>query len=197
MSQSKRELKRRIAYEAARIMTEYRSDNMAHACQKAAAKLGISRRQEMPSREEVQAALREQQWLLRGDEQQLALTRLRHSALQAMRALQQFNPILVGSVYQGTADTNSRVQLHLHADTPEEVLFALADMKIPWQEGQRTLSFSNGRRLEVPCFQFAADGVGFELLVLAAETPRPRPLDPLDKQPVQGANLKQMDALVA
>jgi hypothetical protein len=197
MTHSKRELQRRIAYEAARIMTEYRSDNLAYACQKAAAHLGVTRRHQMPTREEVQEALREQQRLLRGDEQLQALNRLRRSALEAMQALHQFKPMLVGSVYQGTADTNSRVQLHLHANTPEDVLFALADLNIPWQERHRTFSFSNGRRQEVPCFQFTADEVVFELVVLPPESPHNRPLDPLDNQPIQGATLKQLNGLVA
>jgi hypothetical protein len=197
MPNDKRELQRRIAYEAARILTEYRSDNIAYACQKAAAKLGVSRRQQMPTRDEVEEALREQQWLLRGDAQQQALLRLRQSALQAMRALHQFNPILVGSVFQGTADTNSHIQLHLFADTPEDVLFALSDLQIPWQEKQRTLNFPNGERREIPGFQFSADGVVFELLVLSAKMLHNRPLDPLDNQPIQGANLKQLQVLVA
>lgn len=196
MSSSKRELQRRIAYEAARIMTEYRSDNIGHACQKAAAKLGISRRQQMPTREEVEEALREQQWLLRGDEQQQVLLRLRQSALQAMQALHRFNPMLVGSVFQGTADSNSHVQLHLFADTPEDVLYALSDLQIPWQERHRTLNFRNGGRREIPSFHFNADGVMFELLVLSAQMLHNRPLDPLDNQPIQGANLKQLQALV-
>ena len=195
MASGKRELQRRIAYEAARIMTEYRSDNIAYACQKAAARLGVSRRHQMPTRAEVEEALREQQWLFRGEAQQQALNRLRQSALDAMRALRRFNPILVGSVYQGTADANSRIQLHLHAETPEDVLFALADLQIPWQERHRTLSFSDGRRQEIPCFQFTADGVVFELLVLSSALPHAKPLDPLDNQPIRGASLKQMDSL--
>ena len=197
MSQSKRELQRRIAYEAARIMTEYRSDDMAYASQKAAARLGVTRRQQMPTREEIEEALREQQSLLRGDDQQQALEHLRRSAREAMLTLKQFSPVLVGPVYEGTADTNSRVRLHLHAETPEDVLFALSDLRIPWQEGQRSLLFSNGQRLEVPSFRFVADGVGFELLVLSAQNPHPRPLNPLDNQPIQGATLKQLDELVA
>ena len=196
MSNGKRELQRRIAYEAARILTEYRTDNIAYACQKAAAKLGVSRRQQMPTRDEIELALREQQRLLRGDNQRLALQRLRESAGHAMQALRQFNPILVGSVFQGTADSNSHVQLHLFADTPEEVLFALQDLHIPWQERHRSLSFSDGSRREVPCFQFTAEGVPFELVTLSAEAPHSRPLDPLDNQPIQGINLKQLRDLI-
>lgn len=197
MSQSKRELQRRIAYEAARIMTEYRSGDMAYATQKAAARLGVTRRQQMPTREEIEEALREQQRLLRGDDQQEAVKQLRRSAHEAMLALKQFSPILVGPVYEGTADTNSRVRLHLYADTPEDVLFALSDLKIPWQERQRTLHFSNGRRQDVPSFQFTANEVAFELLVLSSQSPHARPLNPLDNQPIQGASLKQMHNLVA
>ena len=196
MSNAKRELQRLIAYEAARILTEYRSGNIAFACQKAASKLGVSQRQQMPTREEVEHALREQQWLVRGDKQQAVLRELRQGALQAMQALRQFNPLLVGSVYDGTADSNSHTQLHLFADTPEAVLFSLSDMHIPWQERQRKLSFSDGHQREIPVFRFSANGVLFELLVLPAETPHARPLDPLDNQPIQGANIKQLNALI-
>ncbi|MCU7882224.1 MAG: hypothetical protein KZQ60_18145 [Candidatus Thiodiazotropha sp. (ex Lucinoma aequizonata)] len=54
MGSSKRELQRRIAYEAARILTEFHSDNITHACQKAAAKYSVTRRQMMPSRQEIE-----------------------------------------------------------------------------------------------------------------------------------------------
>lgn len=188
----KRELQRRIAYEAARLMTEYQTDDMAYACQKAAAKLGVTRRQQMPTPDEVEEALREQQRLLRGDEQPAALQRLRLQALQAMDALGQFEPLLVGSVYQGTADSNSPIRLYLFANTPEEVLFTLSDLKIPWRESQRTLSFRNGAKALVPVFKIAADGIAIELTVMSSEDIHNRPLDPLDRQPLQGIKLKQL-----
>jgi hypothetical protein len=192
----KRELQRRIAYEAARLMTEYQTDDMAYACQKAAAKLGVTRRQQMPSPDEVEEALREQQRLLRGDEQPAALQHLRQQAQQAMEALGQFAPLLVGSVYQGTADSNSPIRLYLFANTPEEVLFTLSDMKIPWRESQRTLSFRNGTKELVPVFKITADGVTIELTVMSSEDIHNRPLDPLDRQPLQGINLKQLREII-
>jgi hypothetical protein len=192
----KRELQRRIAYEAARLMTEYQTDDMSYACQKAAAKLGVTRRQQMPSPDEVEDALREQQRLLRGDEQPAALQHLRQQAQQAMEALGQFDPLLVGSVYQGTADSNSPIRLYLFANTPEEVLFTLTDMKIPWRESQRTLSFRNGSKELVPVFKITADGVTFELTVMSSEDIHNRPLDPLDRQPLQGINLKQLREII-
>jgi hypothetical protein len=196
MRTGKRELQRLIAYEAARILTELRSDNITYACQKAAARYGITKRQLLPTREEVENALREQQRLVRGENQTATLHALRLSALEAMQALIRFKPKLVGAVFDGTADSNSRVKLHLLADTPEDLLFTLSDLHIPWQEKQHRLQFSNGRKETVPCFLFNADGVGFELVVLPARNPRNHPLDPLDNQPIQGATFKQLQLMV-
>ena len=196
MANGKRALQRRIAYEAARLLTELRSDNIAYACRKAAAKHGVTRQQMMPSREEIETALREQQRLVRGDEQFDALQQLRRAALEAMQALRLFDPQLVGPVLQGTADRNSGIELHLFADTPEDVLFALSDLHIPWQEKQRTLPFSDGSRESLPCFQFSADGVRFELIILPRGNRHKRPLDPLDNQPLEGANLKQVTEIL-
>ncbi|MES9991557.1 MAG: hypothetical protein ABW098_06350 [Candidatus Thiodiazotropha sp.] len=196
MRTGKRELQRRIAYDAARILTELRSDNIAYACQKAGAKYGITKRQQLPTREEVENALREQQRLLRGEGQANTLQALRKSALSAMLALEGFQPKLVGAVFDGTADSNSTVKLHLYADTPEELLFTLSDLHIPWQEKQHQMQFSDGSRELIPCFLFSADGVGFELSVLPAHNPHNHPLDPLDSQPIQGATIKQLQLLI-
>jgi hypothetical protein len=196
MRTGNRELQKRIAYEAARILTELRSDNIAYACQKAAAKYGITKRQLLPTREEVENALREQQRLLRGERQTNTLQALRQNALNAMQALKQFNPKLVGAVFDGTADSNSAIRLHLIAETPEELLFALGDMHIPWRQKDHQMHFSNGAKESVPCFLFTADGVRFELTVLPAKYSHNRPLDPLDNQPFQGASIKQLQLLV-
>jgi hypothetical protein len=196
MRTGKRELQRLIAYEAARILTELRSGNITYACQKAAAKYGITKRQLLPTREEVEKALREQQRLIRGEHQADTLHTLRLSALDAMCALIEFKPKLVGAVFDGTADSNSKVKLHLLADTPEDLLFTLSDLHIPWQEKQRRLLFSDGKKATVPSFLFSADGIDFELIVLPSRNPRNHPLDPMDNQPIQGATIEQLQRLV-
>jgi hypothetical protein len=196
MTTGKRLLQRRIAYEAARIMTELRTDNLAYASRKAAAKLGVTRPQLMPSREEIESALMEQQRLVLGDKQYDALQQLRLDALNAMQSLKQFQPLLVGPVLRGTADSNSQIELHLFADTPEDVLYTLSDLRIPWQEKQRTLAFSDGSHETIPCFRFSANDVQFLLVVFQANGQRKRPLDPLDNRPFEGANLKQLNNLL-
>ncbi|MES9941620.1 MAG: hypothetical protein ABW104_08480 [Candidatus Thiodiazotropha sp. 6PLUC2] len=197
MTNGKRLLQKRIAYEAARILTELRSDNIAYACRKAAAKLGVTRQQMMPNREEVEFALQEQQRLILGHQQPDALQLLRENALEAMQALKTFHPHLVGPVLRGTADSNSRIELHLHAETPEEVLFTLSDLHIPWQEKQRNLHFSDGSHETIPCFTFSADEIQFLLVVFPNDSRHKRPLDSFDNRPYEGINLKQLRDLLA
>jgi hypothetical protein len=196
MKATKREIQRRIAYETARILTEYQSSDQAFAIQKAASRLGINDKRLLPNREEVSLAIREQQRLFRGNEQAAALQNLRIAALEAMQSLIQFKPLLVGPVYEGTADSNSPVRLHMFAETPEEVIFALSDLHIPWHERDRSMRFSGGSRKNMPGFQFNANGVMFELVVLPEQGPFSKPLDPLDHHIIQGVNLKQLKALL-
>jgi hypothetical protein len=196
MKAAKREIQRRIAYETARILTENQSSDQAFAMQKAASRLGINDKRLLPNREEISFAIREQQRLFRGNDQETALQRLRTAALQAMQFLVRFRPLLVGPVYEGTADINSPVRLHVFADTPEEVIFTLADLHIPWQERDRSMRFSGGNRKQMPGFQFNANGVMIELVVIPKQGPFSKPLDPLDQHPIQGANSKQLRALM-
>jgi hypothetical protein len=196
MKASKREIQRRIAYETARILTEYRASDQGFALQKAASRLGINDKRLLPTREEISLAIREQQRLFRGSDQESALQTLRNDALQAMERLFQFKPMLVGPVYEGTADSNSPVRLHLFADTPEEVLFSLSDLHIPWQERDHSMKFSGSDRRNMPGFQFTANGVVFELIVFPAQGVFSKPIDPLGNHPIQGINIKQLKSLL-
>jgi hypothetical protein len=196
MKESKREIQRRIAYEAARILTEYQAGDHIFAIQKAANRLGVNDKRLMPSREEISLALREQQRLFRGDAQASALESLRFAALQAMETLEQFRPLLVGPVYEGTADINSPIRLHLFATTPEEVIISLIDLHIPWQQRDQSMRFTNQTRKSVPGFRSNANGVIFEFVVLPPKGPYSKPIDPLDHHPIQGATIKQLRLLL-
>lgn len=197
MKANKREIQRRIAYETARLLTEHRSDDHLFAMQKAAMRLGVRDKRLMPRRDEVAQALQEQQRLFRGMEQQNALSELRHVALQAMHTLKRFKPLLVGAVYEGTADSNSNIRLHLFSDTPEEVIFALSDLHIPWEERDCRLHFSEHRRKNMPCFHFNADKTHLVLIVLPISGPDCRPIDPRDDRPIQGVSISQLQQLLS
>ena len=178
------------------MLTENRSDDQAYAIHKAAVRLGITNKRLMPNREEVESALKEQQCLFRGEEQQTAVKKLRGAALQAMKALIQFNPLLVGPVYEGIADTNSHIRLYLFAATPEEVVFSLMELHIPWHERDCSIKFGDGNRKNMPGFRFIADCNYFELVVLPNQGLYKRPVDPQDNRPIKGTTIQQLEKLL-
>ena len=197
MKARKREIQRRIAYEAARILTDNRSADQTYAIHKASSRLGINDTRLMPTREEVESALKEQQRLFRGSEQQAALKRLRNTALQAMQAMQEFHPLLVGPVFEGTADFNSHIRLYLYATTPEDVVFSLMKLQIPWQEKDYTIKFSDGSRRLMPGFNFMVDEYPIELIVLPNQVPNNPPVEPQNNNLIKGATIKQLEYLLS
>lgn len=196
MKARNRDIQRRIAYEAARILTENRSADQIYAIHKAASRLGINSKKLLPNRDEVDAALREQQRLFRGDAQQDAVESMRIAALQAMKVFSRFNPLLTGPVYEGTADINSRISLYLFASTPEEVALHLMSMHIPWHEKDCSIRFTDGSRKSMPSFRFVADNNHFELIILSDKGLNNRPTDPLNNKPIKGLTAHQLEKIL-
>ncbi len=158
---------------------------------KAAARLHVKDARIWPKGVEIQAALAAQQRLFHQG-QAAALEGLRRRAAEVMRRFQRFRPRLVGAVEVGTADTGTPVRLHLFADTPEEVILALIDRGIPWDERPLDLPYADGRRRQRPLLRFLAGEVTFELLVLPTAELHDPPLSPLDDRPERGIALGEL-----
>jgi hypothetical protein len=111
-------LRRRIAYVAARRMAEDGVADVAAAKMKAARQEGLADANLLPDNQEVEEALREYQGLYQSEEQPARLRHLREIAVRVMRSLEAFRPVLVGSVLSGTAGLHSDVNLQLFTDDP-------------------------------------------------------------------------------
>jgi hypothetical protein len=182
--------RQRLAYEAARIMTENNLLEFDRARQKAAQRAGIDDRRCWPNNEEIQEALLLQRRLFQGGRQAVELRDLREQALKAMRALEAFSPRLVGTVLEGTADRSHGVRLHVFADNPEDLVLALVDRGIPWREHDETLRYGGGVRRIHPVFTFIAGEIPFHLVVLPLGAMRSPPVDPINERPSKGADLR-------
>lgn len=189
-------LRQRIAYEAARLMREGSAADHGLALRKAASRLGAHNQRLWPSNAEVEEALHQELRLFR-KEQPEQLRLLRERALQAMRAFERFHPRLVGSVLYGTADRAARISLHLFADTPEEVVLALLEQGIPWEDRERVLRYADGVRMPHPMFSFIAGEIPIELIVLPPRDRQMPPLNPLTDRPEQGAGIAELGVLLA
>ena len=161
-------LRTRIALEAARIMAEEGIDEPGLAKKKAAARLGVATHRNLPRREEIEAALVEHQRLFGHGYQPQHLAKLRSLALEAMRFLAVFSPMLTGSVWSGGAGKHSPIRLYLYPPAPEDVIRKLLDGHIPYEEKSHSVSRDAETLSGQPALHFYVDEVRVELLLLPA-----------------------------
>ncbi len=188
--------RRRVAQEAARLMSEHGIRDYRHAKTKAAHRLGVGDEQSLPRNREVEQALREHQRLFLADSQTQTLQALREAACEALAFFAPFHPRLVGPVLAGTADQHSAVCLHLFSDEPESVLSFLSDHGIPFTESSRRLRMSRTQHQDMPVLEIMADTVPFDLTVLPRRAQRQPPLDRIDEKPMTGASLHAVRSLL-
>lgn len=186
----------RIAQEAARLMSEEGVQDFYAAKRKAAQHLGAPDTRNMPRNQEVEAALQEYQRLFLGEDQASHLRDLRLAAVQAMRFLAGYSPRLVGSVLSGTAGRHADINLHLFADTAEEISLFLIDNSIPFESLVKRLRTGRDSWEEYPAYQFMAGEYPVELIIFPADRWREAPRSPVDGKPMQRARLEDVERLI-
>lgn len=162
---------------AARLCAEDTSLDRLMALQKAADRLGepIDQRFAAVDCARLEAEIRQYQLIFRPDQQEV-IRNLRAEAMKAMAFLDDFSPRLVGSVLTGTADRQSKVTLHLFADTPESVMTFLLAKNIPFTESERRYQYRNGRQTRVPVLSFVAFDVPFDLVLFGLDDIKEAPM---------------------
>jgi len=192
-----RELRRRVALEAARLISEHGIRDYQLAKRKAAERLNAVDEASLPKNREIEDALREHQRLFDAGSHSAHLRLLRAAASRAMRFLEDFEPRLVGAVLEGTADRHSAVCLHLFCDAPEQLLVFLDEHAIDYTQSSRRLRFSQSDQREFPVIRLVNDEAAFDLTVFPADAIRQAPLDRVSARPMQRATLPMVEALAA
>ncbi len=174
--QSKHHIRVHIAQEAARLIIEENIQDFLLAKQKAAARLRIHNKADLPTNEDIEAALSEYQQLYRSSTQADHLKQLREIAVEAMEFFQTYTPRLVGSVLEGYAGDHSSVVLYLFSDTAEEILIKLLDANIPYTETSHTITSikpTSPKKIthkypnnEYPAFHFILNDINIQLKLL-------------------------------
>lgn len=190
------QMRMRIAQEAARLMAEQGIADFYVAKRKAARHLGAPDTRNMPRNAEVEEALASYQRLFQAGEQAGHLSSLRLGATQAMRFLVDFSPRLVGSVLTGTAGPHSDINLHLFADTAEQVAMFLMDQNIPYDSRLKRFRLGGDETQEFPVFSFRAGEHAVELAVFPDEGRREAPRSPVDGKPMRRASLQDVELLL-
>jgi len=188
-------LRRRLAYIAARMMAEDGIADFGTAKMKAARQEGVSHGTLLPDNQEIEEALREYQGLYQSEEQPARLRHLREIAVRAMRELEAFRPALVGSVLSGTAGQHSDVNLHLFTDDPKALAMFLLNKHYRFEEGSKRLR--RGDRVdEVPQFSLEIEDVIVTLTVLHPGDERSAPRVRGEAQAPLRARLAEVEAML-
>ena len=161
-------MRARIAAAAARIMAEDGVDDFALAKRKAARQLGASRsdltREALPRNDEIEEELRAYRALYQAEEHSERIAELRRVALEAMRALERFNPYLTGAVLKGTAGPYAEIELQLFPESAKEVEIFLLERRVAYttHEGRR---FSGDRAHAMSVFSLTWEDTPLRLSV--------------------------------
>jgi hypothetical protein len=154
----------RIAAAAARIMAEEGIDDFALAKRKAARRLGATDREALPANSEVEAELRGYRALYQAEEHPERISQLRRVALDAMRALEGFNPYLTGPVLAGLAGPYAAIDLQLFPESSKAVELHLLDRNIAYEAGDQR-RYTGDRARAVAVISLLWQGVPLRLFV--------------------------------
>lgn len=190
------QLRHQISVEAARIMSDEGVRDFQVAKRKAAERLSIPDNKHVPTNQEVEEALREYLELFHPKRLSGALEALRRTAIDAMHFLAEFRPRLVGSVLSGIVTPESTIQIHVAADTPEDIGLLLTNHNIPFEENDKRLRYGGDRYATYPVYCFSADSNSIEVFVFDHKKGREAPLSPVDGRPMKRATIKDVEKLV-
>lgn len=191
------QLRRALAQEAARIMSEQGIDDFGLAKRKAAERLGATDIAVLPKNTEIEAALEAHHRLFEAGTHSSALSALRATALQAMQLLRRFDPRLVGPVLSGTASAHSEITLHLFAEGSEPVALHLMERGVPHRIGERRLRYEPDRLVAYPVVQFVAGDKEIDAVVFPLNGIRQSPSSPVDGRPMRRADTAELESLLA
>jgi len=182
--------RRYVAEQAARIMAEESIRDYQLAKKKALARLGLNGVEALPTNQEIEAALNERLQLFATENTDRRTREAYEVAIEAMEFLSSFLPRLSGSLVRGTLTDNMPVELHLIADTPEDVTMMLIAEDVPYELFDRRLRFSGNRYEQITGVKLQADSIAVEALIFDQTGFREPPLSPVDGQAMQRLDVK-------
>ena len=189
-------LRRALAQEAARIMSEHGIRDFLTAKRKAAERFGVVDGAVLPRNTEIEDALAEYQRLFGGSRHTQSIAAQRSAALSAMQMLANFEPRLVGSVLAGTATEHNDIQLHLFAEQAESITFRLMDLGIEHEVVERRVRFGPERVVAYPGVHFELDDHTNDATVFPLDGIRQAPVSPVDGKPMRRIDAEELEVLL-
>lgn len=148
-------LRRRLAFEAARIIYLRQESDPYRAVLRASRKMfrGWVKPDEFPSETEIRLHLQKLSWIHEGDARFDNARDVRLTASRIMTLLDDFHPRLVGSAASGNVRRTREISIYTFADSADDVADALECLGRRLVSDHRTL-LTGGNRIVAPVFLF-------------------------------------------
>ena len=185
-------LRAKIAESAARLIAEEGICDYGFAKRKAAKQLNLSSKKDLPSNEEVQAALKTWLTLFQDDEHPARIAHMRQASLNLMRFLEAFDPYLTGLVLEGLAGRFSWAEIEVFPESSKIIEIELLNAGIEYEH--KTVQRAGAGAPEM-ILAFDWEDIPVRLNVYTSHANRMQ-RKPLGKQPIQRANIKALQALL-
>lgn len=193
-------IRQSIAGEAARLMYEEGVREYRDAKRKAAKSFGPEKAlklgSHLPSNEEIHEELSRLIRMHEGDTQPGRLLDMRLIALSWLEKFAPFRPFLVGSVLTGSVTERSDIDIHLFAESPEDVERFLDERDIPFES--ETVSVRKGSEFrEYPHLFLEEEGIVIECTVYEPAERHRRSVSSITGRPMERADAKSLRLLIS
>ena len=190
-------LRQEIAQLAARMLADGEADDLGSAKRRAAEALGCFDMRELPDNLTVLGEIVAYQRLFDAAGSSARLRALRNTALEAMRALREFEPRLVGPVLYGTAFDHTPVTLHVFSDEPEAVIRHLLQLRVRFQVEECALRVGKHATETATLLATVLKETDVELVVMSRQRLVHAPISPVDGAPYRRLDETGLAALLA
>jgi predicted nucleotidyltransferase len=159
-------LRTRVAQEAALLLYTSQEKEYKQAKQRASQTLGA---RVLPSNLEVAEELDRIAEEREGAQRRELLHRMRNEAQKIMEALKMFSPLLVGSVWRGTARRNSDIDILAFSQEPTQVMSQLQHGFVVESSEWRSVTKEGKKESSFHIYVLLASGDGAEVVVRSLE----------------------------
>jgi predicted HD phosphohydrolase len=189
-------MRRRVAWEAARLMYARDESEYYRAKMKAARRIctGDVKPRDLPSNREIRDQIQTMARIHEGQRRTEALREMRVEALRMMRILRNFRPRLIGSTMTGHVRKGSDIDLHVFSNSIEAVTGTLENEGISY-EVERKLVRKQGRE-QTFTHVHVQDRFLFELTVYAADMAHYVFKSSITGKAIERASIAQLEQLL-
>jgi uncharacterized protein len=188
------DIKRRIAREAATLLYFGAEKEYKQAKEKASQTFGTHF---LPSNLEVALELDKVAEENEGNNRKTRLVQMRKEALEVMRLLSGFCPVLIGSVWRGTIKQGSDIDIAAYTDESEEVVEILKSGGVRVLKTEWTTVNKHGATLEsFHIYAETAANYGLEIVVRNREEAEKKRKCETFGDELKGLNLKELEKVL-